>query len=486
VYPGSIPGGSAKQSRLLNGLHIKWVKALQAWRGTKSIADNLINVKTFSEKIVFGAVILTLVATGSHAPRNAGAQTQLAAPTSNTGLTSTMADNSLTPGRLPPNIDPNSPLGQVVRMAQAGVDQSIILNYVNNSPGMFNLDSDTIIYLNDIGVPTEIVTAMQQHDQQLGVATNTQPAQPAVEETPPPTTDVTENYFYDTLAPYGGWVNIEGYGLCWCPTVVIYNSSWQPYCDHGHWVYTDCGWYWMSDYSWGATTFHYGRWFHHPRYGWCWWPDTTWAPSWVCWRYSKNYCGWAPLPPHTVYSPGVGIVYNGVVVTADFNFGLSANFFTFVPMRNFCDPHLRRYRVAPARVTQIYSYTTIVNNFNFNNHAIVNSGIPPQRIMAISGVQIQPVAIHAITAPLARGASGERFGQNGQTLFVNRPHFVENAAPSLNQGIRPRLEVPNRNNNQNDLSQPVENPNSQPAHSRSTPSGTQKSDKNQNQNGPGN
>ena len=32
-------------------------------------------------------------------------------------------------------------------------------------------------------------------------------------------------------------------------------------------------------------------------YGWCWAPDTVWGPSWVTWRYSGDYCGWAPLPP---------------------------------------------------------------------------------------------------------------------------------------------------------------------------------------------
>ena len=67
-----------------------------------------------------------------------------------------------------------------------------------------------------------------------------------------------------------------------------------------------CGWYWMSDYSWGWAPFHYGRWFHHARFGWCWMPDTVWGPSWVTWRYSDDYCGWAPLPPGAIYRAGVG------------------------------------------------------------------------------------------------------------------------------------------------------------------------------------
>ena len=170
-----------------------------------------------------------------------------------------------TANELPPNIIPTSPVAQVVRLIQAGVDQSIILTYVTNSGSTFNLDSDKIIYLRDLGLPNEVINAMMQRDlflQQQMPATPP-PAQPAPTPPPettdqppappegPPPTEVTVNNFYDTLTPYGAWVNIDGYGRCWRPSVVVYNSGWQPYCDHGHWVYTDCGWYWFSDYSWG-------------------------------------------------------------------------------------------------------------------------------------------------------------------------------------------------------------------------------------------
>ena len=91
------------------------------------------------------------------------------------------------------------------------------------------------------------------------------------------------------------------------------------------------------DYAWGAT-FHYGRWFRNASVGWCWYPDTVWAPSWVTWRYSNNYCGWAPLPPRTACQAGVGIVYNGSGVSVGFNFGLGASCFTFVPTAIFLQP----------------------------------------------------------------------------------------------------------------------------------------------------
>jgi hypothetical protein len=414
----------------------------------------------------------------------------------------TSNNDSINPGTLPSDIAPNSPLAQVVQLAQAGVDESVILSYVNSSSSPFNLTSEQIIYLKDLGLPDDAVTAMIQRDQQLGAAVNATPAETsestAQTETPAQPAEVTENYFYDTLSPYGGWVDIEGYGLCWRPTVVVYDSSWQPYCDHGHWVYTDAGWYWVSDYSWGATTFHYGRWFHNPRFGWCWWPDTTWAPSWVTWRYANDYCGWAPLPPHTVYHPGVGIYFNGALVSAGFDFGIRANFFTFVPTRNFNDPHPSRFRAPPEQVAKIYDHTTIINNFNVNNHdshnqVIINNGIPPERITAVTHRKIARVNIQESPSSVPSGESLKR-----NTLFIHRPNISQNNVSALNRGIKPPVvhqNAPQQNNfspaihsvqpanhvspgQQNILSAPVQHPvesatrvipPNEPIHRESTP-----------------
>jgi hypothetical protein len=420
---------------------------------------------TISKKFTFGAVVLAAALAGGGILQNSRAQ-------------SPPAPEAAAPAALPSDVQPNSPLAQVIQLAQSGVDESVILSYINSSASPFNLTSDQIIYLKDLGLPNDAITAMIQRDQQLGALASTATAPAQTEVPAPQPVAVTQNYFYDTLSPYGGWVEVEGYGLCWRPTVVVYDSGWQPYCDHGHWVYTDAGWYWLSDYSWGATTFHYGRWFRDPRAGWCWYPDTVWAPSWVTWRYSDDYCGWAPLPPRCVYREGAGFFYNGVAVSAGFDFGFSVNFFTFVPTRNFCDPHPRRYRAEPAEVTRIYNHTTIINNITINNRdrTFVNNGIPPQRISAATHTEIRPVAIRETSAP---GFRGEQPGRDGSTLIVNRPHFDASAVSALNNGVRPpaarqnpprtfsngngntpapRTEIP-RQNNQNNFSQPNRNQN---------------------------
>jgi hypothetical protein len=69
--------------------------------------------------------------------------------------------------------------------------------------------------------------------------------------------DVDINFFFDYLSPYGSWVEFSPYGYVWCPVGLGY--GWRPYTD-GHWLWTDYGWTWISDYDWGWVPFHYGRW----------------------------------------------------------------------------------------------------------------------------------------------------------------------------------------------------------------------------------
>src|ERR1700743_1992558 len=115
---------------------------------------------------------------------------------------------------------------------------------------------------------------------------------------PPPAAapeDVSYQNFYDALSPYGEWIDNPEYGYVWMPNA---GPDFKPYATNGNWVYTDEGWAWNSDYSWGWATFHYGRWFFQDGYGWMWIPGNEWAPAWVSWRRSPDYYGWAPLGPN--------------------------------------------------------------------------------------------------------------------------------------------------------------------------------------------
>jgi len=330
---------------------------------------------------------------------------------------------------LPADIVPGSPLAEVVKLLQAGVDASTIKSYILNAPSAFNLDTDKILFLKDAGAPSDLINTMLDRDKALYAATVTPPPAPApvpavdnsTPSTPdvaPPPPDMTLDSFNNTLAPYGSWVNVEGYGQCWRPTTVIYDASWSPYCDRGNWIYTDYGWYWDSDYAWGVT-FHYGRWFLSPQFGWCWCPDTVWAPSWVIWRSDEEYCGWAPLPPFAVFSPGSGFLYRGAPVGLDFDFGLGPECFVFVSVEHFNDRHPRSFRLAPPRVAQVFRQTKVVNNYSVNNHAIVNRGFGVERIASATHHAIEPAHVSTLPNAGRQGWRGEGFQRTLRPAAAN-------------------------------------------------------------------
>ena len=377
-----------------------------------------------------------------------------------------------TPETASTNVSNNPQLTGFTKLVQAGVGETVLLAYVSNSPSAFNVSSDDILYLNDLGTPDTVIAAMLQKDQQYGAGGVTGPATPpATPDTttamapttpmpgpggPPPTPDVNAmvqtppltpsadvaadveqapnasySYFYDSLSPYGNWVDIAGYGPCWQPTVVVANPGWTPYGDRGHWAYTDCGWCWVSDYSWGWAPFHYGRWFRNSHYGWCWAPDTVWGPAWVSWRYSDAYCGWAPLPPSACYRPGFGFTYFGRSVGFGFTFGLGAGRFTFVSMDHFHDHNPARFRVEHREVTKIYN-TTVINNqiIRGNNNTLINRGIPVERVAAATHTDIRPIRVQAD----ASGPRSPQLGRDGRSLSVYRP-----ALPTPKTAVAPRL-----------------------------------------------
>ncbi len=347
------------------------------------------------------------------------------------------------------SLDPSS--AELVRLAQSGVDENVMLAYVNNSNQGFSLGPDQIIYLNDIGVPGSVVTAMIQRDQSLKIATAASPAaapaqvyqpappppapapeiapaQPAMavaEDAPAPQVNVTATYFYDSLSPYGSWIEVEGYGRCWQPSAVVVDRGWTPYVDRGHWVYSDCGWYWSSDYSWGWAPFHYGRWFRHGYWGWCWAPDTIWGPSWVSWRYNSGYCGWAPLPPTACYRPGAGFTYYGRSVGVSFGFGLGADCFTFVAADRFCDPRPYQHRIPHHQVTQIFNNTVIINPVvEDRGNPRFHRGIPTKHIAEATHLEIKPVKIQETPNRPGPGR-GEKHDRNQGTLTVFQPSLPQ-------------------------------------------------------------
>src|SRR3989442_311708 len=99
--------------------------------------------------------------------------------------------------------------------------------------------------------------------------------------------------FFAPLLSYGSWGGYGSYGRCLHPSAEV---GWRPYTS-GHWEWTDVGWYWVSDEPWAWACYHYGSWVYDAYYSWVWIPGTEWAPSWVTWRESDDFVGWAPCGP---------------------------------------------------------------------------------------------------------------------------------------------------------------------------------------------
>jgi hypothetical protein len=369
---------------------------------------------------------------------------------------------------LPPNIAVTESLAQALQLADSGVEESVLLAHITNSAGPFNLGADEIIFLTDIGLSTPVVAAMLEHDRFLKEAAaralaawrtvepepEPEPAisAPTYENWPEPGEGVmpiayTEpypaaqpaeeaaSYFYDSLSPYGDWIDVEGYGRCWQPSVVVIHKNWRPYCDRGRWVFTDCGWYWVSDYSWGWAPFHYGRWFQHSRVGWCWVPDKIWGPSWVSWRYNDEHCGWAPLPPRAHFT-GSGFIYNGRAVAMNSSFGLAADCYTFVPFDRFQDSDLSHHVIAQKHVDRFIHKTTLSTKILGGRQKVVNVGLPREQVTAVTRREVRKTTIREVTPDAAQVIRPEQLETDGQILSIVRPNWRPPRRPGRSPEVR--------------------------------------------------
>ncbi|HEY6475206.1 MAG TPA: DUF6600 domain-containing protein [Polyangia bacterium] len=182
--------------------------------------------------------------------------------------------------------------------------------------------------------------------------------------------------FQSTLAPFGGWDYDASYGYLWTPASSIVGAGFSPYASCGHWMLSEYGWTWASDWSWGWAPFHYGRWI--TRAGrWSWVPGTMWGPAWVSWRSGNGYVGWSPLPPRGVRVYGGGAASPWRFTQAA---GLGAAHPVFVSARYLPGMFAR---------TTVVSTDRLLTRGRYNVH--VNAG--PTR-----GINVRPVSLSR-TAP---------------------------------------------------------------------------------------
>jgi len=254
----------------------------------------------------------------------------------------------------------------------------------------------------------------------------------------------TLDYFKTHLTPYGKWIEVSGYGVCWQPDIQV---GWRPYYDRGHWEYTDAGWYWQSGYPWGDLAFHYGRWAYTGAYGWIWMPGYEYAPAWVFWRHADadGYIGWAPLPFGALFVDG-GWVFRGVRVGIDFDFGLGTGCFAFVAGDHFWDAGWQRFIVPPERLAFVFRRSVIENHYRLDHGRFVHEGLARERMANLTHRDVRDIRL--------RGAQQLRRDEERHNVEVraqNIPNFKAGTKPTKlveletgHENPHPTKEVPSQ------------------------------------------
>ena len=239
--------------------------------------------------------------------------------------------------------------------------------------------------------------------------------------------------FESTLSPYGAWQDVPRYGHVWVPSTTTVGYDFTPYASDGHWVMSDYGWTWVSDWDWGWAPFHYGRWMVVGGYGWCWLPGTHWGPAWVHWRWGGGYVGWAPMGPR------------GVVIGAPR--GVRSPWrFTVANQLGAVRPHFLPSRA----VASVWHSTTPIHNVSTVNvrgtNVRFNAGPSSHLIASATGRAIAPTPLRSV-APRAlpnqaitprigtpvqsrpwmqnRAVGGQTFARAPQPLYSRPPVTIQ-------------------------------------------------------------
>jgi hypothetical protein len=252
---------------------------------------------------------------------------------------------------------------------------------------------------------------------------------------PPPTDEIYTNQnsyeqasndrvsyqeFYDELSPYGSWIDYPTYGYVWIPRVSV---DFHPYATHGHWVMTNYGWTWISDFHWGWAAFHYGRWAYEPIYGWLWVPGHEWSPAWVDWRESADYFGWAPLGPF---------------MNVSINISCPFDHYRFIPRRHFTDRHLYNYYVDRHQNTTIINHTTVINETHVVNKRPYYYGPRKELVEKAVGQKINAAEVYDNPKPNADVVETDR-------VKVYRPRMDNvptNAPKPAPKRVTPTTDLP--------------------------------------------
>lgn len=423
------------------------------------------------KRSILPALCLALVAgceLGSRSLAQTASDPAVSAPPPPPAAPSQASTNAAAQIPVPPVPVLPAPVSEVIQLTRRGLSEGVVTDFIAQIQEPYTLTADQLIYLNDLGISGPVLQALlrksgpgsalpaaaatqtvivqspqvpittsvpakgaesnvilnpylastaaaagptgQNPQTAVGNAPEAPAGTPTVQAPPQPTV-VSKQIFYESLSPYGTWVEVDGYGWCWQPTVAVVNPGWIPYGDGGRWVWTDSGWYWHSSYTWGWGPYHYGRWHRHAHHGWVWTPGYDWAPAWVAWRSTPTYCGWAPLPPECRWSSGVGFSWVNGHTSVSVGFGIGYDWWFATTWNRFCEPVHPGHRLPPHGVRQFVNDSHIavgsgngVNIRGNNNTVIINNGISRDEVQRHTREEIRRTEIRDVGSPAAAQA----------------------------------------------------------------------------------
>src|SRR5579872_6292767 len=278
------------------------------------------------------------------------------------------------------------------------------------------------------------------------------PPQREVPEEPNHT--VSFQVFYDDLSPYGHWTHHPTLGYVWLP---MDDPDFLPYSTHGHWVWTDYGWTWVSEYPWGWAPFHYGRWDYDPGYGWFWIPDNIWGPGWVVWTEYPGYYGWAPL------RPGINIT---IVIGGGYR--PPETWWTFCDRKHFGRHDMRDHFEPRKKLGRIRDGESRIIDNTFKGsggNGVFLTGPRRENVQSEIDESIQKVTIESSTMP------GESFKNNTWSVYhpevertpATQPEPVPKSVLQGNDRQKTWQVAPRSNTSGTAPSLPREKPPAQPA-----------------------
>ena len=237
--------------------------------------------------------------------------------------------------------------------------------------------------------------------------------------------------FYTRLESDGDWIETGDYGYVFHPREAE-SSRWRPYTN-GRWAYTDVGWTWISEESFGWATYHYGRWTRLRGIGWVWVPGNEWAPAWVSWRKSNEYVGWAPLPPEARFDQRTGI-HNW----SDNYYDVGPDQYCFVASREFGAPRVEQTLLPAERNVTIVNQTTNVTNITYKNTTIVNEGPNYDEMRSISREPVQRYRLERnVNVDLSVGQARPEI--RGESIVVAAPVIAQPVASERPRTVKQNI-----------------------------------------------